>query len=494
MYMERTRLILAGFTVGVLCLAGQAICQEQASSDVKLLGGVLDPVTDVVEDTVDDVTDVVEDTTEEITSLVGGTIEDIIDDIVDGVVDPLDDLLRAAALTELLEQLGLDHLVDQALNLVGPDEFEPDDTPAQAAWAGLVLLDDLLGQIAIRNFHVQGDIDWIAFYGAAGHEVTVQTFGLFLTANTYVQVYRELGEDEPLPSPWPDECPHGTVPGPNGTTLVPIGCNDNADDTILGAVRSRVQFVAPYDGIYYAAIQYSPMALVTKALFTPAKSKDTGEGAGPETAYVVQTTYEPTPQNSILLNNLFSTLIDSETGERIKDGRVFIKPSNIEIRRNQDGVYPCTGLPDNRYTITVHAANGANTSRVRQMHGGNNYSEHFTLAATTSGGGDNEGETPDPRPGWSGHSADFQEPYGRLSLSEVLRVIQLFNSSEIHCSPASADGFGIGPGPRDCTPHSADYRPQDWKIGLQELLRIIQFFNARGLVPCIGSEDGFCLP
>ncbi len=52
------------------------------------------------------------------------------------------------------------------------------------------------------------------------------------------------------------------------------------------------------------------------------------------------------------------------------------------------------------------------------------------------------------------------------------------------------------PGPQSgapvCSPHSADYNPQDWQIGLSELLRVIQFYNSGGYHACVGGEDGFC--
>ncbi len=44
-----------------------------------------------------------------------------------------------------------------------------------------------------------------------------------------------------------------------------------------------------------------------------------------------------------------------------------------------------------------------------------------------------------------------------------------------------------------CVPHSSDYFTQDWRIALTELLRLIQFYNTPGgYHPCLDSEDGFC--
>ncbi len=82
-----------------------------------------------------------------------------------------------------------------------------------------------------------------------------------------------------------------------------------------------------------------------------------------------------------------------------------------------------------------------------------------------------------------------------ISLSELLRVIQFYNSLGLHCEAGTEDGFAPGPvGDQTCAPHSTDYAPQDWGISLSELLRLIQFYNALGYRACPGegSEDGFC--
>jgi hypothetical protein len=93
------------------------------------------------------------------------------------------------------------------------------------------------------------------------------------------------------------------------------------------------------------------------------------------------------------------------------------------------------------------------------------------------------------------HSAD-QNGDNRINLSELLRVIQFFNSGGYSCAiPPSSTEDGYVPGPtgnQTCTPHASDYNPQDWRISLSELLRLIQFFNSGGYHPCAGSEDGFC--
>lgn len=90
------------------------------------------------------------------------------------------------------------------------------------------------------------------------------------------------------------------------------------------------------------------------------------------------------------------------------------------------------------------------------------------------------------------HTADLDQ--GRsIELVELLRAIQLYNSGEFHCDAANVeDGFAPGPGARECETHQSDYAPQDWRISLSELLRLIQFYNSGGYLPCEDGEDGYC--
>lgn len=103
-----------------------------------------------------------------------------------------------------------------------------------------------------------------------------------------------------------------------------------------------------------------------------------------------------------------------------------------------------------------------------------------------------EGSTEEGEPGWTGSSADQDQDWS-ISLAELLRVIQFFNSGGFHCDAGSEDGFAPGTGAQACAPHSSDYSPRDWRISLTELLRLIQFFNSPGhgyrLSP--HTEDGF---
>ena len=96
--------------------------------------------------------------------------------------------------------------------------------------------------------------------------------------------------------------------------------------------------------------------------------------------------------------------------------------------------------------------------------------------------------TTGPKP----HSADYNKDW-KISLSEVLRMVQLHNVGGFHCDISTEDGYAAGPGDQSCTPHDSDYNLRDWKISLSELMRIIQFYNALEGSYHVhpGTEDGY---
>ncbi len=116
------------------------------------------------------------------------------------------------------------------------------------------------------------------------------------------------------------------------------------------------------------------------------------------------------------------------------------------------------------------------------------------VVSGTSPEGGEEGEGEGSGEGESDcHTAD-QDCNNLVNLSELLRVIQFFNSGGYHCESGTEDGYAPGPGDHGCPPHASDYNPQDGLINLSELLRIIQFFNSGGYhyCPAESTEDGFC--
>jgi hypothetical protein len=89
------------------------------------------------------------------------------------------------------------------------------------------------------------------------------------------------------------------------------------------------------------------------------------------------------------------------------------------------------------------------------------------------------------------HTAD-QDGNNIVSLSELLRVIQFYNSDSYGCQAGTEYGFAPNDVDQDCAPHASDYNPQNWAISLSELLRVIQFYNTGGYQACQEGEDRFC--
>jgi Ca-activated chloride channel family protein len=90
------------------------------------------------------------------------------------------------------------------------------------------------------------------------------------------------------------------------------------------------------------------------------------------------------------------------------------------------------------------------------------------------------------------HSSDTSFDQ-RIDFSELLRGIQYYNSDGYHCEDVGAteDGYGPGDGVTECARHSADYLQQDWRISLSELLRLVQMYNSLGYTPGGSGEDTF---
>ncbi len=90
------------------------------------------------------------------------------------------------------------------------------------------------------------------------------------------------------------------------------------------------------------------------------------------------------------------------------------------------------------------------------------------------------------------HPLDANENW-RIELGEVLRLVQFHNSDGFHCEPSTEDGYGVGPGSTDtCEQHLADYEIPTWRITLSEVLRAIQFYNSNGYFQCFETSDSYC--
>ena len=95
------------------------------------------------------------------------------------------------------------------------------------------------------------------------------------------------------------------------------------------------------------------------------------------------------------------------------------------------------------------------------------------------------------------HSADTDTDW-RLSLGEILRLVQFYNADGYRCADIHFDGAtedGYAPGRiegQPCLPHDLDFRPgTEFWLDLTELLRAIQFFNSFGYCEGHETEDGY---
>ena len=88
------------------------------------------------------------------------------------------------------------------------------------------------------------------------------------------------------------------------------------------------------------------------------------------------------------------------------------------------------------------------------------------------------------------HSADTLPDF-EIDLSELLRVIQFYNSDGYHCEPGTEDNYDPGAGDQTCANHDSDYNAPDWAVSLSELLRLIQIYNARVYGADTSAEDGY---
>ncbi len=80
------------------------------------------------------------------------------------------------------------------------------------------------------------------------------------------------------------------------------------------------------------------------------------------------------------------------------------------------------------------------------------------------------------------HSGDYNPQDGRIALTELLRVIQIYSMVDYHCHPQGEDGYGLEYtsdelSNYDCENHDADSNG-DWKIDMSEIIALVQLYNA----------------
>lgn len=391
-------------------------------------------------------------------------------------------LLEGDLLEELFELV--EDVTELPLPILGPDDFEPDNSPSLAVWTGLqdvtsLLTDHLLPLKDTHNFHVREDEDWNRFLAITGELVQIETRDVYPLADTFLTVYREAAPGETLPKEAPEGCGAAWMEGPEGELLIAVACNDDTGEVGPQGIRSRVQFVAPATGTYYARVTLSE-----KAPFSKSSGSD-----GAETTYNFQAT-----SKGIFSATLYCTVIDNETGEGVSGATVTLQPYSMTARQ-RNSVYVVSGIPEGNYTIAASASGYESELETVSIDGGTIAEVIVRMNKTTSGGstGGTAGGTTGGTIGQEDPpSFDYAAPYGAVTLNEVLRAVQLFNARRYHCNGSTEDAYAPYQGSTQCAPHPLDYKNQDWSIDLSELLRLVQFFSLGGYHPCANGEGGLC--
>ncbi|MBI1319114.1 MAG: hypothetical protein GC168_09220 [Candidatus Hydrogenedens sp.] len=186
---------------------------------------------------------------------------------------------------------------------------------------------------------------------------------------------------------------------------------------------------------------------------------------------------------AVVVPTLFVTVLNADTNAPVASAEVRVSPGFIQpVRGNDNGVYTITYVTPGVYTLQVNAAG------------------YFPKSSTASVTGSASAETtvmlvPDGTLAGSlpvSQSGD-QNANGVLELGELLRIIQFYNVPRFRCAAGTEDGYAVGPGDTySCRSHTADYNPTDWRLSLSETLRAVQMFNLRSYTRCESAEDGYC--
>ena len=181
-------------------------------------------------------------------------------------------------------------------------------------------------------------------------------------------------------------------------------------------------------------------------------------------------------QACIFTPSLFVTVWDPVSGNPVENATVKLTGMATGVTQNVDGVYAFPAVLPGSYTITVTSPCYPTRSQFVTVDCGQIESATVGLQRYA---------LPSPK-----HKADVNAD-SVISLSEYMRVNQLYNASNYRCQAGTEDGYAPGAGSTSCTKHTADYSTPFWKLSLSELLRVIQLYNAPGYHKQSGTEDGY---
>lgn len=289
----------------------------------------------------------------------------------------------------------------------------------------------LIGPNQQHNLHVAGDQDWARFYATPENIVSIETKNLGSDSDTFLELYDALGNRL-----------------------------DFADDTNPEEERGEVlkPFQPDEEGLYFIRVTYSPEAIFP-------------DGPDADTSYTLNVREET---GGIFTGSLLVTVNQKGSEIPITNAVVELLPITQRITENVDGVYAFPIIPTPAsYVIRVSAEGFADTTLRVSIESGAIEETSISLNPTSRHAADTDGNA-------------------RLDLSEVLRIIQLYNASVLHCDGTTEDSYQVGPGDQSCERHTADYQLPAFFISLSELLRQIQLFSLGTIQTCVESEDGFC--
>ena len=174
------------------------------------------------------------------------------------------------------------------------------------------------------------------------------------------------------------------------------------------------------------------------------------------------------------------TVLDAQTQAPLPGAFVNIQGTNRNGTTNGNGVLALSVLKLVTYGIRTTLTGYVDNLIFFTATSGNDVEEVVILLSAID-------NSPPPHSGDSNGNGEFD-------LSETLRVVQLFNARSFHCAPGNGeDNFDLGPGLLDCERHACDYELPAFSISLSELLRMIQLYSFRFYESCpFDSEDGFC--
>ncbi len=373
----------------------------------------------------------------------------------------------------------------------GPDIYEPDDSPEQA---GLIVMNDATPQH--HNFYEPGDEDWVKFNGLSGASYTLKVSCPGANCDPVIELHDGDGNflarhDTPLDSDadgiWDWPCDQDGI---YHVRLVPADSGSFGEGTAYSL--SMHQPIGPFTGWIKGSVTdaISGRPVERARIRTDVNSSCISRPNGRYLIIHEPGTFRMTVEAPDHKPGNCPDVMVSEGGTTIRNFALepVAEPNPPSDGNSQTGssLPPLPSDDVERASCFISATAHPHDSSARRLTSPPEESESALGASgcqTPARSSHNDPKTC--------HSADHSPSDCKIGLSELLRVIQMYNDGAYHCDPGGEDGYAPGKGDETCTPHDSDYRPQDWRISLNELLRLVQLYNAGGYHVDLVGEDRF---